>query len=246
LKKTVYCSDNHTGEANWLVRYLGFTIVKDISDATLLLIGGGQDISPDLYKAKKSVYTAGVTPRRDSVESSDFNAAFQMGIPIIGICRGAQLACALSGGKLIQHVTNHSGDHRITYLDGSIHEVTSIHHQMLYPYDMPKNSYEVIAWSTINRSRTYVIDDSTVYNESLPFEDFKEPEITWLKNTNSLGIQGHPEFMCGYRNDPEGNPSEDLQKIIEIFNLFYSNSLENYIKEQKQRTCVVKEKQSVL
>lgn len=230
MSRKIYCSYGHRHEANWLVGSQGFGQVASPSEAALLLIGGGADIDATLYTDKISKYTGHFVNDRDKTEVADFKAAQDLGIKTIGICRGAQMICALSGGYLVQHVTNHCGDHDIEYLDGSVRGVSSLHHQMLFPYDLPKEDYEVLAWSRGNRSRMYVINDDLVYTaDKLPFEGFKEPEIVWFKKTNALAIQGHPEFMYRYKEH-----AEDMEKITEIFELFYNDGLEKYVNSIKE------------
>lgn len=100
----------------------------------------------------------------------------------------------MNGGQLIQHVVNHgiSGTHPISLNGGQVIEITSTHHQMLFPFNLPKENYELIGWSTYYRSTTYL--NGSDQEKELP-SDFLEPEIVYYNNTKSLAIQGHPEYM---------------------------------------------------
>jgi hypothetical protein len=62
----------------------------------------------------------------------------------------------------------------------------------MYPYNLPKKHYEIIAHSTYFRSNTYLDGDNKEID--IP-KDFLECEIVYYPNTNSLAIQGHPEMM---------------------------------------------------
>lgn len=174
------------------IRVAGKDIRAGAVDA--LVIWGGEDISPSLYKHRTSSRTwAEDRPStRDMVEMEVFHAARDVGIPIIGICRGAQLACALSGGSLIQHVNNHTGGNHGVVLDkgGSI-KVTSCHHQMMYPFEV---EHRMIGVAQTKLSRTYIGQDDEeiefMHRDSTP-----EPEIVFFPKTNCLAIQGHPEFV---------------------------------------------------
>ena len=84
-----------------------FELVKNISDADIIMFTGGEDISPSLYNDKIHG-TTHFSPRRDAFEVEMFNLAPKKAL-LIGGCRGAQLLTALSGGRLIQHCINHSG-----------------------------------------------------------------------------------------------------------------------------------------
>lgn len=156
-----------------------------------LVLWGGADISPSIYKAQVSKRNqAGPDlSQRDQIETALFNAAQAVGIPVIGVCRGAQLVCAMSGGLLVQDVQNHSGDHMMDTVCGLQMETTSIHHQMMYPFNMPKDSWDLLAWTAGKLSVTYVLDDEDV-RTNIPCE----PEVVWFPQTKSLAIQGHPEF----------------------------------------------------
>ena len=68
-----------------------------------LIISGGDDIGPALYggeaDAKKEL-----DPKRDELEIEWINRALQSNIPLLGICRGAQLINVVLGGKLHQDI----------------------------------------------------------------------------------------------------------------------------------------------
>ncbi len=104
----------------------------------------------------------------------------------------AQLLCALSGGKLIQHVVGHSGDHMLQTHDNHQLRVNSIHHQMMFPYTLPKNDYKVLGWSRRPLSRTYL--DGNNKENWLP-NNFRECEIVKFNKTQSFAVQFHPEMM---------------------------------------------------
>ena len=153
----------------------------------VLVIWGGEDIHPDWYGRENVASHVPIFPsRRDVLEAALFKGAVDRGIPIVGVCRGAQLGCALSGGFLIQDVTGHGTDHMITDKFGDTYMTSSIHHQMMYPYDI---KHEVIAWAD-PRSKHYVGLDKGYELES-------EPEIVWFPESRCLAIQGHPEYERG-------------------------------------------------
>jgi GMP synthase-like glutamine amidotransferase len=153
----------------------------------LVVFGGGQDVHPSLYGHKNvASYVPDKPGHRDMFEKEVFSRALELKKPMFGICRGAQLVCALSGGVLIQDVRGHAGTHPIETNDGRTIAMTSVHHQMMYPKG---TEHELIAWAK-RRSHAYRWDGK----DNLP-EDFDEPEIVYFKATDALGIQGHPEFF---------------------------------------------------
>ena len=73
----------------------------DLAAVDGLIIGGGDDISPDIYGGK-IVATARLDPARDALERDLAIAAVDRDIPILGICRGSQMLNVALGGTLDQ------------------------------------------------------------------------------------------------------------------------------------------------
>lgn len=168
-----------------------------------LVIWGGQDISPVIYGQKANEYTGAPDHlgERDKLEVALANAAIQEGIPIIGICRGAQLMCAMSGGSLVQHVDNHAGpDHPILTKDGARYKCPSLHHQMMHPWPLEEGvDFEKIAWMEEPRSKRYLgepNEEGVAQALTVPYE----PEILWFPQTKALCIQSHPEFISNVQH----------------------------------------------
>lgn len=158
-----------------------------------LIIWGGEDIATGLYGQVPARQTGATVElsKRDRIEVDLAKKAIELGIPIIGICRGAQMMCALSGGSLIQHVTNHANmSHNMITNDGVIIKTNSVHHQMMNPF---KVDHELLAWVP-ERISTVYIGNANNHVADTDSPDFKEPEIVWFPKTKSLCIQGHPEF----------------------------------------------------
>jgi putative glutamine amidotransferase len=80
-----------------------------------LCISGGPDIHPKAYGASPSPDLGPTEPDLDAFELAIIQAADARGIPVLGICRGAQAMNVARGGTLIQHlpdVTDGTIDHR--------------------------------------------------------------------------------------------------------------------------------------
>lgn len=56
-----------------------------------LLLSGGNDINPEIYGADKDAYNTALDKKRDFFELEMIDKAYKRKIPILGICRGAQL-----------------------------------------------------------------------------------------------------------------------------------------------------------
>lgn len=92
----------------------------------------------------------------------------------------------MNGGKLVQHQDNPLFIHNIkTYTDEDM-LITSTHHQAAYPYNLKKDEYKILGWTT---------DISKFHQDGnqkeLPLD--KEVEIVYYPKTRCLGIQGHPK-----------------------------------------------------
>ena len=163
-----------------------------------LLLTGGGDVGPDRYGCPAAAETAGVDPGRDASEAALLAEAIAQGLPVLGICRGAQLLNVALGGSLHQHLAHHSDlahddwDHRyqavhqVTVAPGSCLSavvgpgplgVNSVHHQGL---DCLGAGLEAVAWA----------DDGLVEGIECPGHAL-------------LAVQWHPELILGERGSPE-------------------------------------------
>jgi putative glutamine amidotransferase len=90
---------------------------SDIAERVLdsvdgLLITGGKDVDPAVYGQQRHPATDEPGTQRDAWEFTLLHAALRRGLPVLGICRGAQVLNVALGGTLHQHlpdVIGHSG-----------------------------------------------------------------------------------------------------------------------------------------
>ena len=79
----------------------------------VMLVGGG-DIRPFRYGAEDAGVGRGISDARDWSELLLAHGAIKNGVPLLGICRGAQVIAVALGGGLKQSVPGHeSGEHKI-------------------------------------------------------------------------------------------------------------------------------------
>lgn len=69
-----------------------------------LCLSGGPDIDPAVYGADRHPKLGPVEPELDAFELDVVRRADERGLPILGICRGAQVLNVARGGTLHQHV----------------------------------------------------------------------------------------------------------------------------------------------
>lgn len=81
-----------------------------------LCVIGGDDVGPDRYGETNEGKTIAPNERRDSAELSLLAEAQRRDLPVLGICRGAQLLNVQRGGTLVQEL----GD----FVDRSVHLTT--------------------------------------------------------------------------------------------------------------------------
>jgi putative glutamine amidotransferase len=80
-----------------------------------LVITGGPDVDPATYGAGRHAATdePGADSRaRDAFEFALLRAALRRGVPVLGICRGAQVLNVVLGGTLHQHLPDVVGHNR--------------------------------------------------------------------------------------------------------------------------------------
>lgn len=154
----------------------------DVAD--FVVFTGGTDINPELYNEPRHPATSPSDHKRDKREVEIFQLALNYGIPMVGICRGAQFLCAMNGGKLHQDVRGHTRTHLMFTKKRRPFLVSSTHHQMMRPN---YHRATLLGWG-----------DQGALEDLTP-----EPEVVWWKDSACLGIQYHPEYL---------DPSEEAFK----------------------------------
>lgn len=184
MKKAYIILGSRFGEQHVLKAY-GFEVVQDMKEADFVVFTGGADISPSLYGEEHhpSVYCS---EERDAAEIAGYKQAVELNLPMLGICRGAQLLNVLVGGSLYQDVNRHHHDHDITTDEGEVFPTTSVHHQMM----RPTKEAIIKAWAQNHATyRVYMKDGQSVDDGA-----GSDPEIIIYPKQRLLLVQGHPEF----------------------------------------------------
>jgi gamma-glutamyl-gamma-aminobutyrate hydrolase PuuD len=159
-----------------------------IEGVDALVLTGGSDVDPRRYQQRPHQATAVVRPWRDDWELRLLAGALAADLPVLGVCRGAQLLNVAFGGTLDQHIPDSVGHRRhcpapgafgetqVTISPGSVlaavlgptATVACYHHQAI---DKLAPELEAAGWS----------DDDIVEAIELPGRRF------------ALGVQWHPE-----------------------------------------------------
>jgi putative glutamine amidotransferase len=106
----------HSGYIDSVTRAGGIAVLLppqpasiDIADRVLdgvdgLVFAGGRDINPERYDQESGEHTDQPDLRRDDWEFTLVNAALRRELPVLFICRGAQVLNVYRGGTLFQHL----------------------------------------------------------------------------------------------------------------------------------------------
>ena len=166
------------------------TKASDPLKADLVVFTGGADVDPLLY-GETPYHTTRSDPSRDKHDILLYDLCLEHGIPMLGICRGAQFLHVMNGGKLYQDVDNHYGDHDIWDLKGKklLRNISSVHHQLVK--ENKEGGMEIIAHSSGRSKVRWLNPSDKETNSNLDIEAF------FYRDTCSIGIQGHPEYR-GY------------------------------------------------
>ena len=178
----------------------------------LVVFVGGTDVSPNLYGEDREHHTSAPDYNRDTHETHIFNECVKNEVPMVGICRGAQFLCVMNGGKLGQHIAGHEGGSHSLYTKevnkiGGPRAVwaNSLHHQIMRPV----GNFELVAWSRKNGRAEQVSQWPEISHD-------QEPEVVWWPDTQSLGVQYHPEMM--------GHSSEGWLYFQELLTRYFFNA----------------------
>ena len=157
-------------------------------------LAGGPDIHPSAYGAEPDAHLGPTEREIDAFELAAVWAARARCIPILGICRGAQLLNVALGGTLHQHLPDDAGErvqHRRPGSDGPAarHEIRldpeSIVGRVFDSPRMTVNSYHHQAARRLGRGlrATAHADDGVIEAIELTTPDFV------------VGVQWHAEAM---------------------------------------------------
>jgi putative glutamine amidotransferase len=154
-----------------------------------LLLTGGGDIAPELYRGD-SDGAAGAARRRDDFEIRLIQGAVSRGMPVLGICRGIQILNVAHGGTIRDLRTEEklSDRHNIGLNSFAAHEVDVVAESRLA---------EVVGAGrhSVNSFHGQAIDEvgdglkACAVADDGVIEGVERPDCTFV-----IGIQWHPEI----------------------------------------------------
>lgn len=188
MKSVYIVGKAFAGSFNKMFSAAGWAVVDSPDKADFLQFTGGADISPNLYRQPKHP-TTHYNTERDKHECAMVQE-WKGKKNLLGVCRGAQLFCALSGDSLYQDVDGHNRSHDIVdFESGEIIRVSSIHHQMMNPDQSKCQVLAVAHTSSVRESMSRsgdLIRDGVAGNSDI--------EAVFYPEGKMLCYQPHPEF----------------------------------------------------
>lgn len=146
---------------------------------------GGADVDPYFYNEPRTKWCGTPNVERDLAELELAQKLSEQGIPMVGICRGAQMLNVFNGGRLLQHIENHIFNHKIITSENKNIWVNSTHHQMM----IPTEEAELLAWCDVPTFGVVNHKDDFLSKINII------PEVIFYEKTKCLCIQFHPEIM---------------------------------------------------
>src|SRR5829696_2989494 len=129
-------------------------------------LSGGPDLDPGAYGARERHAELGPTePSLDAFELELARAAIERGMPLLGICRGAQALNVACGGTLHQHVPGHRQTEAATHATHDVQiAARSRLHRMFRSRTLAVNSFHHQAVDQIGAGLRVVgrADDGTI------------------------------------------------------------------------------------
>ncbi len=160
-----------------------------------LCISGGYDMDPATYSASAHPETDSPRPQRDAWELELIAAAQARDMPMLGVCRGAQVLNVARGGTLVQHVPDAVGHGGYQGRDGvfetmpvSVTPGTRLARSHPARRDVPVYHHQAVARVGHGLVVSAWGDDGVV-------EAVEDPSLTFC-----VAVQWHPEHDPGARD----------------------------------------------
>ncbi|RXJ89521.1 hypothetical protein CRV01_08580 [Arcobacter sp. CECT 8983] len=153
-----------------------------------LILSGGSDIDPTLYGANKDAHNTKLDKKRDAFELEMIDKAYKEELPILGICRGAQLINIYFEGNLYAKILD---------LDEYL-----IHQNSIFPIKEAKVKKDTTLHSAVEEDEIVI---NSIHNQAIHkvgkdlevsskhesiIESVEKKDYPFL-----LALQWHPEYL---------------------------------------------------
>lgn len=176
------------------------------ANADGILFTGGVDLDPITYAQEPLPDIGRIDWERDAFELALYLAARHRGLPILGVCRGAQLINVAEGGTLHQHVpaVSKTLNHSQPDIDGEPYHMVSLAEDSrlasAYGKSMIRtNSYHHQAVDRLGTGLRASGHSSDGLIEALEAEDAAEPFLVAVQWHPEMSFARHPEHLAPFQ-----------------------------------------------
>lgn len=171
---------------------------KYIEKIDILVLAGGQDVSPIYYNEEPDRNLGMTFPPRDAFEIALVQAAIRQNKAVFGLCRGMQLINVALGGSLFQDI-NQLSEFNVSHLQAPTRECFKTHQikikegsklSSFLPETCLVNSYHHQAIKKLGDGLL-----ATAYSSDGLIEAFES------QAQRILAVQWHPEMLWRYHED---------------------------------------------
>jgi putative glutamine amidotransferase len=155
-----------------------------------LVLTGGSDLDPDLYGQEPHPQLGAVERSRDEWERSLILAALDADMPLLCVCRGAQLLNVALGGTLVQHLDDDSG-----HANFHIPRTELTHVVRMVPGSLAHRLYgDAVATNSLHHQAVDTLGAGVVATGAA--EDGIVEALEVLDRPEVLALQWHPEMLA--------------------------------------------------
>ncbi|NSW91120.1 MAG: gamma-glutamyl-gamma-aminobutyrate hydrolase family protein [Firmicutes bacterium] len=159
------------------------------------LIPGGPDLDAKHYNENNMVFNGKIVPIRDTMEIFIVRKAFEMGKPILGICRGIQVINVAMGGTLYQDINSQIKDRNILKHSQDAPSWYPIHDIFIEKDTIIYNSFKTGCIKVNSYHHQSVKDVASGFKATSYTADGIIESIEYRKAEFVVGVQWHPELM---------------------------------------------------
>lgn len=184
-----------------------------------LVLAGGADVSPHSYGEEPLEPRWSGDPARDAYEERIFDVALQMGVPVLGLCRGLQLINVALEGTLWQDIQTQRGE-------SLVHRDWDSYDELAHAVTLEPDSWIARVYDGASRLRVNTIHHQGLreiapqLRETAWAPDGIVEAVEWIDDERwVVGVQWHPEWL-----EPEivaaGGSAEGRADGSRIFDAF--------------------------
>lgn len=173
------------------------SIYHQVSRVDALILSGGEDVNPLLFKQEPYKKIGAISSERDAFDLALIRYARELKKPLLGICRGAQMLNVANGGTLYQD---------LSYIEGSYigHTQEANRCELVHSVDIKEGSrlHGIFGASTLVNSLHHLAIDEVArgFVASAHARDGVIEAIECEGEEFILGVQWHPEMLASRDN----------------------------------------------